>query len=507
MKSRTNLIVITLLGVGCLMLMLPGCSEKGGGTRIGNLPPDTFISLGPKEGTCNHYEVQAYWYGADMDGGVAAFEVATVRAQDLGLLDTLDYDLLPWMRTTSTESTFVLESDSCCASEEQVEYGISDWALLVRAVDNDMARDPEPANLFFQTCNVIPKVRITIPQKLPLEFMDVSSHPYIEWEADDPDGDEEGLMYKYIAILERDLNPTYPRLPSLDDTCAIDMCPGSEAPPIGKWSRWVPADCTFVRDLDFSMYAGFGTDYLVRFYVTVKDEAGAWLPENLYRSYNNGSNWLNLLIISQSDGVPIVVDGGILGRRMSIDPERYETLITPLFSGLGIRFRFWGSEDRGEGRIADAYRYYFDSPDAPGSAWNYWTDIEPLREQGESPEWIVRHPPDGSQIFPGLGQHVFVVELRDVNQIVSNCEFYIDVLESPRGKPGFIYLVDDDRDDGLRGCYDGWREPREDSLWTKILEVYNYTGSGSRRVTHTARMFHPGLWVSLPRSSGLLMRI
>jgi hypothetical protein len=465
--------VAVLVAMG-LTLLISGCSEKGGGNRRVPIPPDTFISFGPKEASSTYFKVQAFWYGADTDGDIEYFEVTTVKNIYEAGLDTLDYEDLQWGRTVSRESTFVFESDSCCIPEGEVEYAIAPWGIIVRAVDNEGEVDDSPASLFFTATNVLPKVRVVIPEKLPIEFLDVPPHPYIEWQGEDPDGEATGLMYKYILIPERDMNPSYPRLPPLDDTCSVDECPGYGAPPVGKWSRWVPADCTFVKDLDLSVYASLGTDYLIRAYVTVKDEGDAWLPENLYRSYNNGSNWLSLLIISQGTGVRIVIDGSTLGRRFSNDKANYETNIAGVFRGTEIAFRFWGDEERARGEIAEAYRYYYDSPDAPGSAWNYWTSTEPIRQRGSSPEWMVRYPVDGSSFVPDLGRHVFVVEVEDVNKQISHCEFNLEVLEGPIAAPERKILVVEDTEGAYLG--QAW-EALDDSLrsqWSRILQGYNW---------------------------------
>lgn len=464
--------VATLVTLLCIALMLSGCSEKGGGTRFGNLEPETIITVGPKEQSCNYYKVQAYWYGADLDGQVDRFDVATLQGAALSMLAVGDYDSLPWVRTTSSESLFVFTTDSCCTSDENLWYGRTNWALLVRAVDNDWAIDPEPARLLFETCNAVPTVRFTIPEKIPVDYLALPAHPYIAWQGQDPDGDASELMYKYIVIPEADMNPDYPRLPPLDkDSSGVDH----HAPAVGDWSKWVPADCTYVRDLDLSAWTGLDPMPFLRFYVTVKDEGGAVLPEGLYRSYNYSRNWRRFIVLpGDKSRLQTVVDGGILGRRWSFDTVHYTTTVTPLFSGPEISFRFWANESRGRWEMAEAYRYYFDSASDPNtSTWDVWTPVEPIRQADRRPEWIVRFPEDGSQLLPSPGQHVFVVEVQDADDRFSHCEFYIDVLESPRGKPGRIYLVDDNVDDGLLEPYP-WHEQGEDSLWAEILAGYSY---------------------------------
>lgn len=470
-KTACRLLFVALSAAACLLLVISGCSEKEGGGRVADIPPDTFISFGPKADQDTYFKVQAFWYGADEDGDIEVFEVTTVKNADAVSLETMDMDALPWRRTVSRESTFVLVSDSCCTAQGNVQYAVSPWGILVRAVDNEGRVDPTPASLFFTTTNVLPKVSIVIPDKLPIEYMAVPPHPYVQWEGEDPDGDDANLEYKYLVIPEENMNPTYPRLPPLDRDSSGT---GHGAPPVGYWSEWVPADCTFVKDLDLSVYAGLGPDHLIRVYVTAKDEGSGVLPENLYRAYNNGKNWLRLLIIAQGSGVTILLDGGTLGFRRSTEKADYETNIAGMFEGTDVSFRFYGAEEKGRGEIAEAYRYYYDSPDGPGSAWNYWTSTEPIREVGRTPEWFVRYPLDGSKFTPNLGRHAFVVEIRDVNKEITHCEFNLEVLEGPRVAPEHkILVVDDTQGSYLEPAY----APLNDSLyalWSRILEGYNW---------------------------------
>lgn len=517
-RTASNLpLTVALLGM-CLVFLLPGCSEKGGGDRVRNLDPDTYISFGPKENSLTYFKVQVYWYGADQDGDIDHFEVTTVKDLGGAYLDTIDLDILPWAPTVSRESTFVLASDSCCLDTTQnplglSEYALSVWGILVRAVDNEGRIDRSPASLFFTATNVIPKVAIVVPDKLPIAYMDVPPHPYIEWEGDDPDGDAARMSYKYLIIPENDLNPTYPRLPPLsyeDTTVTTHACPQ-----VGKWSRWVPADCTFVKDLDLSLWAGAGPDNLIRAYVTVRDEGGAALPENLFGPrYNLGANWLRLLIITTGDGVKLRISAGALGQRQSGHVAEYEGNIAGAFQGTEISFRFWGEEERARGEIAEAYRYYYDITDDPTSAWNYWTSTEPIRQRGADPEWIVRYPTDGSQFAPSLGRHVFVVELRDVNEVITHCEFNIEVLEGPRRIPPEdrkILLVDDDHADYMENRWPLFEEEQE-AFWADILDGYAYDrfSTGETNYKYKVPVRFVGLattviWLADDESSGSIL--
>jgi hypothetical protein len=156
-------------------------------------------------------------------------------------------------------------------------------------------------------------------------------------------------------------------------------------------------------------------------------------------------NYRRFVVGGSGEGVNIVVDAGIMGRR-----DAYGSLSTHVgpvqtFEGVGIAFRFWGLEDRGSGRLAEAYRYYYDAPGGPHSLW-VWADPDPLREIGSPIEWIVRLPPDGSEIMPLLGSHVFVAEVRDAAGTVTHVEFPIEVVQGPAAaSERKVLLVDDNR--------------------------------------------------------------
>jgi hypothetical protein len=465
-----------LLGVsvaaGCILLLLfTACSEKSGGTRATNIPPETSIAFGPTEDSLTYYKVLAYWFGTDEDGDVDHFQVKTIKNVDRSDFGgDIDWDTVGvWTETTSRESLFVLEADSCCLGEGENSSASAPWGLFVRAVDDQGAASEEPAMVFFKAGNAIPKVKIVIPVKLPIEFMDVPSHPFVQWEGEDPDGDASRLQYKYLVIPDADRNPTFPRLPPFGHEGSGG---GHASPEIGTWSEWVPADCTSVRDIDLSLYRG--TQEKVWVYVTVKDEGGAELGEKLFVSYNNASNGIKLLVVETGSGVTTIIDGGSLGRRSSMQVSEYESNVAGVFLGTEVSFRFWAEEERGRGEIAEAYRYYWDSPEDPGSAWNYWTGTAPIRDPGTTPEWFVRYPVDGGRLAPSLGRHVFVVELRDLNTVVSHCEFHLEILEGPRRAPEKkILLVDDDRVKWLEPRF-GLYEDVQDELWADILSGYNW---------------------------------
>jgi hypothetical protein len=459
----------------CLCVaFLPSCSEKAGGRRSVNLPPEVFISSGPPENTPTHFKVDVFWYGTDPDGRVDHFLIKTVK--DAGRDDFPPgsaWDSLGgWEETASNESTFTLLADSCCTGTGSTVSAVSSWGIMVRAVDNEGAVSEEPASVFFQAMSVVPRVEIVAPVKLATSFRSVPPQPFIAWRGLDPDGDNGKLQYKYLVIPEADLNESYPKLPPLDKVRPNEPGTAHAAAPIGYWSEWVPADCTYIWDLDLMQYRATQNPIMV--YVTAKDEAGAYLPERLYQSYNNGNNWVRLIVAATGKGVTCVIDGGPLGMRIGSSPGENRNKVTSIFEGTEVSFRFWGNEAKVRGEVVDAYRYYWDSPDLPASAWDYWTSTQPLREPGETPEWVASFPAHGGVLTPSLGQHALVVGFKARNCLETQCEFKIEVLSGPRSSlEQKILLVDDNE------AYwpdEHWRDfgRTQDSLWADILDGYTW---------------------------------
>jgi hypothetical protein len=471
-STHSKLILAGMAAVCLVALVLTSCSEKATGSRRPNIAPETFIAFGPAEDSLTYYKVQVFWYGADEDGSIDHFLVTTVQDVDRTAFPAgWDWDSIGgWQATSSKESTFVLTADSCCIRRGDVRSALSPWGILVRAVDNDGQASEEPAMLFFKANNVLPKVILDVPPQTSGPN-DLTAHPYFEWRGVDDDGDAAALQYKYIVIPVADLKPQIPRLPDLsyEDSSGTYACP-----PVGKWSQWVPSDCTSVRDMDLELYkpqAGVPTKFL-RFYVTARDEGGALLPETLYGPYNGEDNWREFFVISTGTGVQITIDGGQLGQRVSTDAG-HSAVISGIFTGTQISFRFWTFEQKSQGKIADAFRYYWDSPSDPMSSWNFWTGVTPLRVQGATPEWSVRLPTDGGTFEPALGGHLLYVEVRDVNMTTTRCLFKLDVLPGPaRLTTKKIVFVDDDEARWLDPSWQGF-EAASDAFWDDVLAGYN----------------------------------
>ncbi len=471
-KMGKRVVLFGMLTACCAAFLINGCSEKAGGTKWPNLPPDTHISYGPAEDSLTFYRIQIFWYGSDEDGDVEYFEVATVKGLREG--QYVDLDDLDWGATTSKESTFVVEADSCCYGEPgegDIHYATSFWGILIRSVDNDGAYDPEPEPVFLQAANIIPRARIRVPEQ-SFGLQSVPPRPYVLWEGSDPDGEEAKLQYKYLLIPVAMKNDLWDGgMPPLD----YEGSGGPhQSPDVGTWSEWVPADCTYVRDIDLSPYkigsAGQDSVYL---YITSKDEGGAFLPPELFYTYNQGNNVQRLQVLQTGAGVKIVVEGEGMGVVQDFSCRGRPDEPPAIFAGTAISMRFWGLENIDQGKITESYRYYIDEFDDPASRWNFWTSVEPIRDPANTPQWRVRFPAEG-RFTPAIGSHVFGVQLRDFNRDTTCVEFHFDVLAGPQGRETNILLVDDYANRGLEGIYVPGFEDLEFEMWSDVLEGYDW---------------------------------
>jgi hypothetical protein len=453
-------------------LLIHGCSEGPTGERRPNLPPDTHISFGPSEDSLTFYRIQAFWYGSDVDGDIDYFEVTTVKGIQRG--DSIDFEALDWDSTASKESTFVVIADSCCygdPGDNDPHYATSFWGILIRAVDNNGAYDPTPDGLFFQASNLIPKADIRVPAYSP-RYQTVSPRPYILWEGEDFDGDESRLQYKYLLLPEKERDDLWGgSVPPLD----YEGSGGPHrAPDVGMWSEWVPVDCTYVTDIDLSKYriGSPGYDH-VWLYVTTKDEGGAFLPPELFDTYNDGNNVQGMLVLRTGSGVQVVIEAEAMGVVQSHKCLGRPETPPAIFAGTEISIRFSGNEIPSQGKITESYRYYFDEFNDPTSRWNFWTSVDPIRDPANDPEWRVRYPAEG-RFTPSIGSHVFGVELRDFNRDTTCAEFHFDVLPGPAGRETNILLVDDDRNKWWEASYVPNYEEREFEMWSEVLEGYDW---------------------------------
>lgn len=151
------------------------CDTYINNDRVANKPPRTRLTVEEinREGENRlSAQIKISWWGDDPDGFVVGFEY---EIQNSG----------QWSFTTRNDSTFVLP----ITPGEQ----FADVVFRVRAVDNEDARDPNPASVTFPIRNTPPTIRFN-----NLELPPDSSYQLVSfgWVADDVDGVENLLRYE-----------------------------------------------------------------------------------------------------------------------------------------------------------------------------------------------------------------------------------------------------------------------------------------------------------------------
>jgi hypothetical protein len=157
---KKHLFTFLLLG-----FLMAGCTKDG---SLPNQPPETKLSLEAINLTGDdrlNSVVRLTWYGTDVDGWVIGYEISINEG--------------PWVFTTVQDSTFRFSippgSDS------------TDVDFRVRAMDNDSAVDPSPAQLTIPLKNSPPQAifdRGVFPQDT------IRAVATYRWRATDPDGDQ-----------------------------------------------------------------------------------------------------------------------------------------------------------------------------------------------------------------------------------------------------------------------------------------------------------------------------
>ena len=154
-----------------------------------NLPPTTNLTVDQINRTGEarlSSQINISWWGDDPDGFLKGFEVAVN-----------DTTSSAWTFTTRNDSTFILPIPT--------GNDTADVTFFVRAVDNDDARDPNPASLVFPIKNSTPEVRFKRnplpPEKKQIPPDSTFSIASFGWRLSDEDGVEN------IATTEIALNP------------------------------------------------------------------------------------------------------------------------------------------------------------------------------------------------------------------------------------------------------------------------------------------------------------
>ncbi len=162
-----------LLIIFFLPIILVSCIDQPASEPMENLPPTTSIWLMPDDTlrpTSSRQHI--HWWGDDPDGFVVGYEWS--------------FDAVEWNWTERNDSVFLLP----------LQQDDTTYTFYVRAVDNDGARDPEPASLILPIINTPPSVEFNEGTTVPDTTFPVAT---FAWTGTDPDGDD--TIVKYVWAL------------------------------------------------------------------------------------------------------------------------------------------------------------------------------------------------------------------------------------------------------------------------------------------------------------------
>lgn len=163
-----------LMGLGAAAAVI-GCSLEG--TLAPNQEPETTLWVSGELDTVKH-TAHFFWDGQDVDGVVTGFEFKFIFQPGA---EPAGYDSTVWFFTADTDSLFVVFAPS----------GVDFPSFVIRAIDDQGARDPTPARQQFKLSNQAPSVVFTV-------FPSDTTFPVatLGWMASDPDGNINNASYR-----------------------------------------------------------------------------------------------------------------------------------------------------------------------------------------------------------------------------------------------------------------------------------------------------------------------
>lgn len=265
------------------LLFFAGCENKITGQKNQNQPPETTLFI-QSDDTLNFTpSIQTlFWDGNDADGFVTGFFYTFAE-------NPTDAD---WIWTTERTMTFRL----------QISGTDTTYRFRIKAVDNDGAEDPTPADQLIPIVNSRPEISWTTGSNIPDSTFTVAA---FSWSANDPDGDDTIDFFEY----------------SIDDTVTwVQISPDKRSLTLNESQGITPGDHAF--------------------YLRVVDIAGSKsptirMPENPNRFWN----------VKAPRGRYLLVDDYNVESSISRFPDAYyRSLMETLLPQVGDDYSYWNIE-------------------------------------------------------------------------------------------------------------------------------------------------------------------
>lgn len=140
--------ILSVLALGMLLSLAPsGCFLDESPYPV-NQSPRTMLSLMGDSLRINNYRTVLAWWGTDRDGRVIGYAYKWDGLWSASNEDSLWWEDPTWAFTTATRDTF----------DVPVGGSYAERTFQVRAIDNDLLADPEPAQQLFKVENWPPLV-------------------------------------------------------------------------------------------------------------------------------------------------------------------------------------------------------------------------------------------------------------------------------------------------------------------------------------------------------------
>lgn len=161
------------------LLCICACKTDIDGTQQGNAAPETHVVVDTIIRTGNdrlESRVDIRWWGNDADGYITGYEY------------TFEMPISP-----STSWIFIRSQDSVFLLQTPAGQDTADFTFSVRAIDDEGAIDPTPAQATYPVKNSAPSVAFLVGEDDP-----TLSFPIVKffWEGSDPDGNDNLASYE-----------------------------------------------------------------------------------------------------------------------------------------------------------------------------------------------------------------------------------------------------------------------------------------------------------------------
>jgi hypothetical protein len=431
-----------LMMTGLLLLLVSGCSVNTelGGTPIPNSRPDTRVTGQPPTLLEAGFIVQFNWTGSDVDGLIEGFQwkISNNGLDGISPRDTMTVDPLtgaelnPWFYTEATDSLFYVLADQANFPNDPPDGTARSFrthTLWIRAVDDDGAVDPSPAQISFTSTTLVPRARVQYPQ-IDNTAVFVPQTVNLGYEGEDPDFDlrvPTRVRFLWVPAYTLDgtaintrtrYNYAYEELINFDDP---------------DWTPWVPYATQ--EDARKITYEDRPPGELFLFAVQVQDTAGA---VSVGRGY--GREVFNVEIDATGTRFSPGVFIGEVFLGNSQNPFNFDEIA----AGQPLNFSWRGDASHYNGTVT-SYRHGWDVADMDDAADPGWSVPPGLSEQNRFAE---------ENSFEE-GDHNFCLRVEDDSGNVKNVIWQVRIIPNVARTFQSELLLVDQVVDGSTGAWPG----------------------------------------------------